>query len=188
MQRRAKPMLIVPPKPAASLRRAVIAATDLAMRLPEAVEATGLSGALANGLGEQAIGAFSRAGKVPLRARIPRNATWLVDAGEDFLRANITRPIYTDELCKALAVSPRKLHHAFVAVCGVSPQAYLKRRRLLIVHQALRAGGPDAPLVKSVALAHGFWHLGNFARDYRAQFGQSPSDTLALGRSGRYRQ
>ena len=112
--------------------------------------------------GERTCGAGHRGvlegGKVPLRARVPRNAIRLVGAGEDFLRANITRPIYTDELCKALAVSPRKLHHAFVAVCGVSPQAYLKRRRLMIVHQALCAGGPDAPLVKSVALAHGFWH------------------------------
>ena len=188
MQRRAKPMPIVPPEPAASLRRAVIAATDSVVRPTDTMEPTGRAGALANGLAEQVIAALPSAAPPPLQARVPRNAIRLVGAGVDFLRANITRSIYTDEICKALAVSPRKLHHAFVAVCGISPQAYLKRRRLLIVHQALRAGGPDAPLVKSVALAHGFWHLGNFARDYRAQFGQSPSDTLALGRSGRYRQ
>jgi AraC-like DNA-binding protein len=34
-------------------------------------------------------------------------------------------------------------------------------------------------LVKSVALAHGFWHLGQFSRDYRDHFGEAPSKTLA---------
>jgi AraC family ethanolamine operon transcriptional activator len=33
--------------------------------------------------------------------------------------------------------------------------------------------------VKAVALSHGFWHLGQFAHDYRVSFGESPSETLA---------
>jgi AraC family ethanolamine operon transcriptional activator len=36
--------------------------------------------------------------------------------------------------------------------------------------------------VKSVALSHGFWHLGQFARDYRETFGETPTETLARGR------
>ena len=39
-----------------------------------------------------------------------------------------------------------------------------------------------SPLVKSVALTHGFWHLGQFAHDYRATFGEMPSETLARAR------
>ena len=81
-------------------------------------------------------------------------------------------------------MSPRKLHDAFVAVCGMSPHAYLKRQRLTLVHRILKSGDAEARLVKSVALANGFWHLGNFAHDYRELFGVSPSETVALARSG----
>ena len=40
-------------------------------------------------------------------------------------------------------------------------------------------------MVKSVALAHGFWQLGNFAHDYRAMFGELPSETLAAAKAAR---
>lgn len=96
-----------------------------------------------------------------------------------YLESHLANPIYTEELCAALGVSPRKLHDAFVAICRMSPHAYLKRRRLVLVRRALRRGGAGATLVKSVALSHGFWHLGHFAHDYRALFGETPSETLA---------
>jgi AraC family transcriptional regulator, ethanolamine operon transcriptional activator len=38
--------------------------------------------------------------------------------------------------------------------------------------------------VKAVALSHGFWHLGQFAHDYRVAFGEAPSETLARARDG----
>jgi AraC family ethanolamine operon transcriptional activator len=98
---------------------------------------------------------------------------------EAYLDSRLAKPIYTEELCAALGVSPRKLHDAFVAICGMSPHAYLKRRRLMLVRRALRRGGFGPTLVKSVALSHGFWHLGHFAHDYRALFGETPSETLA---------
>jgi transcriptional regulator GlxA family with amidase domain len=33
--------------------------------------------------------------------------------------------------------------------------------------------------VKEVGLAHGFWHLGRFAKDYRSLFGEFPSETAS---------
>jgi len=38
---------------------------------------------------------------------------------------------------------------------------------------------PEEASVKSVAIRHGFFHLGRFARDYKSLFGESPSMTLA---------
>jgi AraC family transcriptional regulator, ethanolamine operon transcriptional activator len=55
----------------------------------------------------------------------------------------------------------------------------------MLVRRALASGGAGVRLVKSVALAHGFWHLGNFARDYRERFGEAPSETLARARPSR---
>ena len=105
-----------------------------------------------------------------------------VAAADAFLRAHIDRPVYTDELCAALHVSARALHHSFAAVYGLSPHGYLKRRRLVLVRRALQSARGGPALVKSVALAHGFWHLGRFARDYAATFGEMPSDTVGKDR------
>ncbi|HYZ34274.1 MAG TPA: helix-turn-helix domain-containing protein [Crenalkalicoccus sp.] len=180
----AEPMRLVPPEAADTLRRVVAAAATLAEDLPGAVDRPGLVEALSDGLRELVTEAFSRAERPTPLHRRTQNEIRLVSTAEEFLRAHVARPIYTEELCRALGVSPRKLHHTFVAACGKSPQAYLKLRRLMLVHRALSAAGPEALLVKSVALAHGFWHLGNFARNYREQFGESPCETLARARAG----
>ncbi|MDO9713816.1 helix-turn-helix domain-containing protein [Paracraurococcus lichenis] len=179
-----EPAPLVPAAIAARLRRAATEITNLAQRLSEQGRMTMPVACLAEGLMELCIEAFSRAEKPHLCGRATRDAIRLLNAADAFLHANIGRPIYTDDLCKALAVSPRKLHQAFVAACGMSPHAYLKRRRLMMVHQALKSGGQGESLVKSFALAHGFWHLGNFAYDYRRLFGQSPSETLMQARGG----
>ena len=182
MHHHAGPMLLLPAEPAVTMRKAITEISTVAEQLAGA-GMTRAPGAMVDGLLDLCIEAVARAERGSVPSRVTREALRLLDAAEAFLRANLSRPIYTDELCKALAVSPRKLHHAFNAACGMSPHAYLKRRRLMLVHQALKADSPEALLVKSVALEHGFWHLGNFAHDYKEQFGQSPSDTLAQRRA-----
>jgi len=155
------------------MRQAFTGFTDVAWNTSGEVELPRPDDGLVRGLHDLIIDAFAKAEQRQVCGRATRDAIRMVSAAEEYLRAAIAQPIYTDDLCKALAVSPRKLHHAFVAVCSLSPHAYLKRRRLMMVHQALLCGDPAASLVKSVALGHGFWHLGNFARDYREQFGES---------------
>jgi AraC family transcriptional regulator, ethanolamine operon transcriptional activator len=114
--------------------------------------------------------------------RADRARRRMVVRADEYLRAHLHRPIYTEELCEALAVSATGLAEAFRAVFGVSPHRFLKLRRLSMVRAALQAREGPPPLVKSVALSHGFWHLGQFARDYRETFGETPSETLARGR------
>jgi AraC family ethanolamine operon transcriptional activator len=121
--------------------------------------------------------------------RMPRNCQGLrriVVAADEYLRLHMDRPIYTEELCDALAVSASSLADAFRAAFMVSPHRFLKLRRMSMVRAALQSRDGPVPLVKSVALGHGFWHLGQFAHDYRATFGESPSETLerAHGRPG----
>ena len=70
---------------------------------------------------------------------------------------------------------------------GLAPQAYLKSRRLALVRRALMEGSDAPMLVKSVALAHGFWHLGHFVKDYKALFGETPSTTLGARRRACFR-
>jgi AraC family transcriptional regulator, ethanolamine operon transcriptional activator len=67
-------------------------------------------------------------------------------------------------------------------VYGLSPHAYLKRRRLVLVRRALQSAHDGPVLVRSVALGHGFWHLGRFARDYAAMFREMPSEIVGKDR------
>ncbi|MBX6373226.1 MAG: helix-turn-helix transcriptional regulator [Acetobacteraceae bacterium] len=126
-------------------------------------------------------GAFPRTFRSsPARHRIVRLM-------EDYLRANPRRLVDTADLCATLGRSPSRLRSAFAATFGVGPQRYLRIRRLAMVRSALRSGDPRWSSAQEVALAHGFWHLERFTREYRDMFGESPSATFsrAAGQHGR---
>ena len=167
---------------AGTLVRAFAAMTDLADSLPDLLAVPGLDHAMADECRQLLAGVLSREEDHPATPRRTADMLRRVAAADEFLREHIDRPVYTDELCAALHVSARALHQGFAAVYGMSPHGYLKRRRLVLVRRALRSGRDGPALVKSVALAHGFWHLGRFARDYAAMFREMPSDTIGKDR------
>lgn len=104
----------------------------------------------------------------------------IVNVANDFLSANPGSPIYTEDLCRVLGISPARLADAFRASFGISPHRFLKLRRLAMVRSALRDCGTGVPpTARTIVQAHGFWHLGQFARDYRAHYGETPSETRA---------
>ena len=102
-----------------------------------------------------------------------------VRRADEFLCANPVRPIYTEDLCEALGVSASAMHEAFHSMFGISPHRYLKLRRMSLVRATLLSSAGPWRSVKAAALSYGFWHLGQFAHDYRAVFGELPSATLA---------
>ncbi|WP_237216794.1 helix-turn-helix domain-containing protein [Falsiroseomonas oryziterrae] len=175
-------VLDIPDGPAAQLQAALLAAAEMAQTRPAELAAPGAAPSLAASLRELAAEAMTAGVALRAARRATREMLRVFRQSEDLLQANISRPIYRDDLCVALGVSRRKLHDAFAATVGMSPPAYLKLRRLVLVRRALRSDGEDAPLVKSVALSHGFWHLGHFARDYRQMFGELPSQTITAAR------
>ena len=181
-------VLALAPEPAARLGAALASAARMAEAMPEVLAAPGCAQGLAHALRDLVETSLAAGTEAP-RPRATREAMRVVAAAEEFLRAHLGRPIYRDEVCAALHVSRRKLHDAFVATVGMSPHTYLKLRRLVLARRALRAADGTPALVKSVALAHGFWHLGYFAQDYRALFGEAPSATRAavIGEGGRWR-
>ena len=80
-------------------------------------------------------------------------------------------------LCAALGVSRRWLQLSFNEVLQVNPIAYLRALRLGGARRMLSSGEPGIQ-VKDAVEAFGFWHLSRFSRDYRALFGELPSQTL----------
>ena len=85
------------------------------------------------------------------------------------------------DLCEQLHVSRRTLQYAFETVVGTSPVAYLRSLRLNAARRDLRGGFANS--VQDAAAQHGFWSLSQFGSDYRRQFDERPSQTLARARS-----
>ncbi|MBR0735480.1 AraC family transcriptional regulator [Bradyrhizobium liaoningense] len=95
---------------------------------------------------------------------------------------DLSQPMYSDEIARKLGLSVRTMHDVVRRYRGMSLHRYLRLRRLWLVRRRLLAG---ADSVKGVALAFGFWHLSDFSRSYRDQFGEAPSQTLDRGRGHR---
>lgn len=82
------------------------------------------------------------------------------------------------ELCRSGGCSAKTLEVLFRVRIGMTPNRYLRLRRLWAARKALLAADPRVATVSQLAMDCGFWELGRFAVAYRAQFGESPSDTL----------
>lgn len=117
----------------------------------------------------------------PARLRL---APRYVKQAEAYMLEHADEPLTLETLCAVTGVSRRTLYGGFRQYRGVSPMAYLKNIRLERVRRDLLAARAGAR-VTDIALHWGFSQLGRFAVDYRARFGERPSDTLKLGRSAR---
>ncbi|MEH6641489.1 helix-turn-helix domain-containing protein [Vreelandella glaciei] len=101
----------------------------------------------------------------------------VVDRVKRYVDEHMDGPVTMDELCQLTHVSRRTLQYSFTAILGISPLQYLRLTRLNRVRRALRAASPEQS-VTEIATYWGFWHLGQFAHDYKQQFGECPSHTL----------
>ncbi len=111
-------------------------------------------------------------------------APWQVRIAEQFIEANWERPITIEALAAATNVSARSLFSAFKAGRGYSPMDFVKRVRLARARQKLSK--PDGETsVTTVAFECGFGNAGHFAKYYRENFGETPSQTLRRGLGGR---
>ena len=85
--------------------------------------------------------------------------------------------IRVSDLCAQAGVSERTLQYAFKRKFAMTPKQYLQARRLHGVRKAMWAQ-PNAS-ISELASEWGFWHMGQFAADYRKLFGELPKVTLA---------
>lgn len=114
----------------------------------------------------------------PARPRPPaaQRRFALVMAARELARQPSHQALGVDELCQRLHLTRRTLQNHFQSVLGESPAEFLKAVRLNACRRALRACEPgDA--VQDVAARWGFSHMGHFSQDYKALFGELPSET-----------
>ncbi|WP_028537207.1 helix-turn-helix domain-containing protein [Paludibacterium yongneupense] len=105
----------------------------------------------------------------------------VVSCTRELLEASGEQILTVDDLCKKTYTSRRTLQNCFEQVTGISPAAFLKIIRLNNVRNDLsRAGGQVR--VSDVATRWGFWHLSQFAVDYKRLFGEQPRQTIRASR------
>lgn len=94
----------------------------------------------------------------------------------DYIEAQLSEPLTLAELAEIGGVPVRTLSGHFTRFVGSSPINYIRHRRMVHVHAALASG--DYASVTEVSVKYGITSLGRFAGEYRALFGESPSQTL----------
>jgi AraC-like DNA-binding protein len=95
----------------------------------------------------------------------------------EWLEATSELPLTVMELCKETGFSAPTLYRAFMDEFGIGPKRYLQIRRLTEARRELKSECAGR-CISDIANRLGFWHMGSFAADYKAQFGELPSETL----------
>ena len=101
-----------------------------------------------------------------------------VERAREYIRVNLTEPIRLSDLCKHAHAQARSLEYGFHEVVGVSPIAYIRATRLHRARRLLRSTAVRTRSISEIALDCGFWHLSQFAVDYKRLFRESPSVTF----------
>lgn len=114
----------------------------------------------------------------PERGRVEDGYAIYVKRAEEYIVGHLASPLRVAEIAAAVGVSVTTLNRAFRKRYGTGPKAFVKRRRLDRVRSELLSADPSAHTVTQIATAYGFFHLSQFAADYRRSFDETPSDTL----------
>lgn len=105
----------------------------------------------------------------PMRLRALRRSI-------EFIDAHLRDALTICDICRASSTSIRTLQRVFLEELGISPKRYIKLAKLAQVQKQLTRQGDPLP-IGEIAHSWGFWHLGQFAQDYRREFGELPSET-----------
>lgn len=100
-----------------------------------------------------------------------------VRRAEEIIAADPSCACTLDELAARAGTSVRSLQAGFRRHRGMTPVEFMRMQRLAHAREALLAATPETT-VTDVALAAGYAHLGRFAGDYKARYGEPPSTTL----------
>ena len=100
-----------------------------------------------------------------------------------YVHEHLEWPITLADLCRVTDLGARSLQGMFRERLGVSPMQYVRAERLNRAH-ALLLGNVCAHVSEAARLS-GYWHMAQFAADYRKMFQETPSSTLKRGRKNK---
>ena len=97
---------------------------------------------------------------------------------EEWILANLDKPISRDVLCAESGLQVRALSRYFARAHGEGPMQFVRDRRLDAIYRVLLAADSENTTVTQTAMEFGCYHLSRFAAEYHAVFGEYPTDTL----------
>ena len=172
--------LVVTPSPVAMtrLQRLHAAAAVLAEEAPTILAHPDASRGLEQSLIEAMIGCLG--GKELQQDRTAsRQHTAIMRRFHQTIEEHGDQPLYLPELCAKVGVAERTLRACCQEHLGTGPKRFLLLRRMHLFRRALRETAPATATVTEIATRFGFWQFGRLAGEYRALFGETPSETLA---------
>jgi AraC-like DNA-binding protein len=119
-------------------------------------------------------------GKAPCGNKLHRaEALQALNRAREYIEGHLDQTIRIAGLCRYAGTSLSTLERSFLREMAVTPQQYVRSRRLNAVRgQLLAADREQGQGVTEIALGFGFTHLGRFAGDYHSYFGEYPRETL----------
>ncbi len=94
----------------------------------------------------------------------------------EIINSDIESLFSIKQLCVMVGVSERTLLYAFKEKYKVSTSQYIKAHRLNKVKQEIYTTKRKS--ISKIAGKYHFWHMGQFAKDFKKQFGILPSEVL----------
>ena len=176
-----KQMIPITPEVAMNLRGMALNLRSLAQLLPDSSAEFASVQSVETRLLENLVRALDQHGcttnepGTAARSRIFRRA-------REVIRDHPHERLNVRDLAAALSTTERTLERVFIREIGISPKKFLFGRRMYGAHRQLWRSTSSETSVADIANAWGFWHMGQFAKDYRRLFGELPSETLS--RSG----
>ena len=99
----------------------------------------------------------------------------------DYIHEHLSELTSVNQICENVNIPERTLRRLFRKKFDISPKRYVDMLRLNRVRNEIRSIS-DQSSIKFVASEYNFWHMGQFAMDYKRAFGELPSETSRLSR------
>lgn len=96
----------------------------------------------------------------------------------DIINANTKNVPSINDLCQMAGISERTLQYAFLEKYQISPSEFIKASKLHKVKFELSNSEDRNIKISTIVKKYGFWHMGQFAADFKNQFGILPSKIL----------
>ena len=94
----------------------------------------------------------------------------------DYIQSHVREVITINELCRACATTSRTLERVFREEFSVTPKRYLTLLKLSGIRHELCQLNQEKS-IRDIAISWGFWHMSQFAQDYKNHYGELPSQT-----------
>jgi AraC family ethanolamine operon transcriptional activator len=102
----------------------------------------------------------------------------VVDRVLEYIESDLAIPRSVPELCRVAEVDERTLRNYFYEQFTLSPKILINRYKLNVVRSAFKRIDSPGIIISDIANEAGFWHMGQFAKDYKKLFGELPSETI----------